>query len=694
MLQGTHTNAEMPGSWINQTAPSLPTSQNSHPVYTSGIHRNNPTEDLRLVDEPGDPVAKAEVPRAGFPQASRPLSPLPLLSPSLALPEISGNNPTKKMGGEDSRCCSACNSSVEKRIQQEQKWQLWHEFMHAYSRFNDWLRLAEGVASSPNSTHVLYIAAKEELKKFEALQREIRARLSELESLNLQYCRLAKEAGLGAGPDESVRLRGTMQDASRRWDDLNKRTASICRRLQHFVRQREELESERENIAVWLAEMDLRLTEVEHSSVCNTADKMKQLQTFQQTVCENAERLNGLLVRGERLIQRSEPQDAVEIEDSLQELLLYCTQVFEGVGRLHTRLLSMRLVFEDVWMSGSDCLSEILWEDEGIYDRSSPSDQLPLAPSVCTGSSRDSLVLEWDPSVDVGGSTSHDDADSSYFSAITGLHHLEKALSKQPSTKRKFLSSLCAHLDADPAESIGSSSVEWGVTLTAVPDALALGVSHEEVCSSSRSFVSAGHCPATEPVTFDPERISAWLGQTEPALEHARNFPEETGGRAHHRKQEAVRDHRLPPQGTGVCSVDRDSLLPSAFPSQNGYRLQQGEQLGISSIPAWNRRRNPKNQFREKKQSSPRQSEVRITIENESEEDDPARSRRLLWLLKTSLSYRLVRVALFVHFLLAILLGVVNQIPVSAKDFSCHHANNFARSLHIMLHYVNGPPPT
>ncbi|MGH0161676.1 UNVERIFIED_CONTAM: hypothetical protein FKN15_056045 [Acipenser sinensis] len=530
----------------------------------------------------------------------------------------------------------------------------------------------------------------------QALQREIRARLSELESLNLQYYRLAKEAGLGAGPGESGRLRGTMQDASRRWDDLNKRTASICRRLQHFVRQREELESERENIAVWLAEMDLRLTEVEHSSVCNTADKMKQLQTFQQTVCENAERLNGLLVRGERLIQRSEPQDAVEIEDSLQELLLYCTQVFEGVGRLHTRLLSMRLVFEDVWMSGSDCLSEILWEDEGIYDRSSPSDQLPLALSVCTGSSRDSLALEWDPSVDVGGSTSHDDADSSYFSAITGLHHLEKALSKQPSTKRRFLSSLCAHLDADPAESIGSSSMEWGVTLTVVPDAPALGVSHEEVCSSSRSFVSAGHCPATEPVTFDPARISAWLGQTEPALEHARNFPEETGGRVDHRKQEAVRDHRLPPQGTGVGSVDRDSLLPNpgAFPSQNGVRLQQGEELGVSSVPAWNRRRNPKNQFREKKQSSPRQSEVRITIENESEEDDPARSRRLLWLLKTSLSYRMVRVALFVHFLLAVLLGVVNQIPVSAKDFSCHHANNFARSLHIMLHYVNGPPPT
>lgn len=34
---------------------------------------------------------------------------------------------------------------------------------------------------------------------------------------------------------------------------------------------------------------------------------------------------------------------------------------------------------------------------------------------------RGSEDLEWDPSVDVGGSTSHDDEDSSYYSAITGM---------------------------------------------------------------------------------------------------------------------------------------------------------------------------------------------------------------------------------------------------------------------------------
>lgn len=68
------------------------------------------------------------------------------------------------------------------------------------------------------------------------------------------------------------------------------------------------------------------------------------LQGFQEAVAESAGRLNDLLQRGEELIQRSEPKDAQAIENQLQELLLHCTRVFQGLGRLHTRLLSMRLV--------------------------------------------------------------------------------------------------------------------------------------------------------------------------------------------------------------------------------------------------------------------------------------------------------------------------------------------------------------
>lgn len=72
-------------------------------------------------------------------------------------------------------------------------------------------------------------------------------------------------------------------------------------------------------------------------------------QGFQEAVAESAGRLNALLQQGEELIQRSEPADAQVIESQLQELLLYCARVFQGLGRLHTRLLSMRLVSIGWW---------------------------------------------------------------------------------------------------------------------------------------------------------------------------------------------------------------------------------------------------------------------------------------------------------------------------------------------------------
>ncbi len=72
-------------------------------------------------------------------------------------------------------------------------------------------------------------------------------------------------------------------------------------------------------------------------------------QGFQEAVGESAGRLNDLLQRGEELIQRSEPADAQAIENQLQDLLLYCTRVFQGLGHLHTRLLSMRLVYIHAW---------------------------------------------------------------------------------------------------------------------------------------------------------------------------------------------------------------------------------------------------------------------------------------------------------------------------------------------------------
>lgn len=49
----------------------------------------------------------------------------------------------------------------------EETWRLWCKFLEDYSRFEDWLKMAERSAANPNSADVLYTVAKEELKKFE-----------------------------------------------------------------------------------------------------------------------------------------------------------------------------------------------------------------------------------------------------------------------------------------------------------------------------------------------------------------------------------------------------------------------------------------------------------------------------------------------------------------------------------------------
>lgn len=49
----------------------------------------------------------------------------------------------------------------------EETWRLWCKFLDDYSRFEDWLKMAECSAANPNSADVLYTVAKEELKKFE-----------------------------------------------------------------------------------------------------------------------------------------------------------------------------------------------------------------------------------------------------------------------------------------------------------------------------------------------------------------------------------------------------------------------------------------------------------------------------------------------------------------------------------------------
>lgn len=57
-------------------------------------------------------------------------------------------------------------------------------------------------------------------------------------------------------------------------ESMSNRSLSL---LQHFINQREEFETARDGILVWLTEMDLQLTNIEHFSECDIQAKIKQL---------------------------------------------------------------------------------------------------------------------------------------------------------------------------------------------------------------------------------------------------------------------------------------------------------------------------------------------------------------------------------------------------------------------------------
>lgn len=67
--------------------------------------------------------------------------------------------------------------------------------------------------------------------------------------------------------------------------------------MQHFISQREEFETARDGILVWLTEMDLQLTNIEHFSECDIQAKIKQLRVglSQYFTSTQASSLNSLL---------------------------------------------------------------------------------------------------------------------------------------------------------------------------------------------------------------------------------------------------------------------------------------------------------------------------------------------------------------------------------------------------------------
>ncbi|XP_042188897.1 nesprin-1 isoform X5 [Callorhinchus milii] len=313
----------------------------------------------------------------------------------------------------DRRWRNICAMSMERRLKIEETWRLWQKFLDDYSRFEDWLETSEQTAAYPNSSGVLYTVAKEELKKFEAFQRQVHESLTQLELINKQYRRLARENRTDSG----CKLKQMVYEGNQRWDNLQRRVTAILRRLKYFIGQREEFETTRESILVWLTEMDLQLTNIEHFSECDIQGKIKQLKAFQQEISLNTNKIEQIFTQGEQLIEKSEPLDGTIIEEELDELHRYCQEVFGRVNRYYKKLMQLPLTDDEMSdretdLDDSTDLSSLSWHDRSTDNAASNlygvSRSLPMMQNSRdtrsgrdTPASVDSIPLEWDHDYDL-----------------------------------------------------------------------------------------------------------------------------------------------------------------------------------------------------------------------------------------------------------------------------------------------------
>ncbi|XP_077075807.1 nesprin-2a [Siphateles boraxobius] len=435
----------------------------------------------------------------------------------------------------DQRWRNICSMSLERRLRIEETWRLWCKFREDYSSFEDWLNAAERSIAEPNSSDVLYTDAKEELQKYEGSQRQVHESLPQLEIINNQYRRLARENRT----DAASSLRTMVHQGNQRWDALQRRVASILRRLRHFTSQREEFEGTRESLLVWLTEIDLQLTNMEHFSEIHLQDKIKQLKSFKKEITLNTNKIDALIVFGEGLIQRSCPLDAVVIEDELEELHTYCQEVFGRVARFHQRLTSLRLEQPDIFDG------ERSSERKSTPASSQPSMCLLSLPQERSGRetpvSVDSIPLEWDHTGDVGGSSSHDEEeDAAFFSALSGQNWLFQNMPERQSFQLD--SSSATHtsthfkqgyvqLMSECSGSIESmkrvsmilddeeQQEEQGLTGLSTPDKQSGVIERWELLQAQA--VSKEQCCTRDPqqLTSDLHDITSWLDRVIPELD-------------------------------------------------------------------------------------------------------------------------------------------------------------------------------
>ncbi|KAJ8353191.1 hypothetical protein SKAU_G00207580 [Synaphobranchus kaupii] len=583
-------------------------------------------------------------------------------------------------------------ASSERRKQIKETGSLWERFMEDFSRFEDWLQASESMAALPSSSVLLHATAKQELKKFEALEQQVQGNVTQLDIIIKQYQHLAREDRT----DDSCQLWDMMHDGKHRWEALNDRVSSGLHRLKTFIGEREAFESARDVVLMWVAAIDLQLTDIEHFSECDPQDKYTQFQALQQEISLNTDKIEDTIHHGEVIIQRSEPLDAAVIEEECVELHTYCKEVFGRVHHYQEKLIGLLFTADEHGLSDpeeSEELPRFLWS--GCVSDSllapPPSSTVLLMQGEDSGqsspASMDSIPLEWDHDYDLSHSSAFHSGDVGSLDTYVQQPH------KVIHTSHLYLTDWSDFVCLNNTESQNTDMINhWEL----IPEQ----ASSEELCMK---HLNQGQ----ELNARDLQRLWAGLGLAEAELEQLwgwdlRANPQSLELRIGRLKQIHAELTKLrltakfpqDPSSWPLTKTDsKDCLEAEEKEHQVSDRLEWLLKELTRVIRQLEWALDTGGNWEPQCKSGPTQPEPTVSTQHpRSHRGVGSALSRSEWHWQAFLQ-RVLWTALPFQFFLLVLLALACVVPPTQEDHSYVLANILVQNLHPMLCYTHGPPP-
>ncbi|XP_036398068.1 nesprin-1-like [Megalops cyprinoides] len=650
----------------------------------------------------------------------------------------------------DQRWRSICATASERRRRIEETRSQWQRFLEEFSRFADWLKTSERVVPLPDSSGVLYTTAKEELKKFEALERQVQEKVAHLDLINKQYRHLKREHRT----DASRQLQNMVHDGNQRWEDLQKRVDSVLRRLKCFIIQREEFEMARDAIQIWVTEMDLQLTNTEYFSACDVEDKVKLLEAFQEEISLNRGEIEHLRHQGELLMENSEPPDVAVIEEELEELHRCCEGVFGRVERYYRKLTGLLLREDEHDLSDP----EVDLEEAGdLSDLVGSEGASLLSPPPSTWTERlgqdspvsmGSIPLEWDHGYDLSlglrgvawtlvyeqGDLPHDQGEQGSPVKLTEkplntcyyrLLHIEGDLeTPEPDPSHTGHMNVVGNLREEDEGSEKGEDCSGFVCPTSTETETAGGVM-EPLEPTPTQAPSGEHCTEHslhQWQQFNPDlhSVREWLKRAEAELEQGRGLSLSVDAHSvdlHIRKLKGILEElvewqqrvallqglsqQLPAAGEGSDSLEAEEKVYAISTRLTGLLGEVSRDIErLERMVDIARKQESQDECKltqhrpdvschhHRSSGGSGTSSLKSEVGHWVEQRAGQRAghgpflRRVLW------------TALPIQLLLLLLIVTAATLPPAKEDHSYALADILVRYFHLVLHYVNGPPPT